>query len=439
MAALQFIAFLLPPPLCFRTGCAPGPTTKQGQSSPMTTERFHALDALRAFALLLGVVFHAVLAYMMPPGDWAVGTDDPASLAQLFAYYSHSFRMEVFFLLAGFFASLVIGKRGLGHFLKDRAIRIALVFAVALYPMKLLLDALWIIGGRQTGWLELSPAAAAMPTWTLALSDSIDERWPEIGLTHLWFLYYLLLVTVLFLLVRAVVALLVRADSPLRSKAQAVFRRMVGSWLAPLVLALLVMPMIASMEGPTIDTPDQTFAWHLPVLALYGLFFAFGWLLHRHVDLLAVFGWRWKAFLPLSLVVALVAIVGVVIRTSGSAWAADNAELLRWSTAFGTGLTMSLAVLGWLGLFVRVFDRSRAWVRYLADSAYWVYIVHLPLVVALQIAFAPWSAAWWIKCLLVNLIAFPLLIASYHLLVRRTWIGAWLNGKAPRPVMPAAA
>jgi hypothetical protein len=134
-----------------------------------------------------------------------------------------------------------------------------------------------------------------------------------------------------------------------------------------------------------------------------------------------------------------VAIVGVVIRTSGSAWAADNAELLRWSTAFGTGLTMSLAVLGWLGLFVRVFDRSRAWVRYLADSAYWVYIVHLPLVVALQIAFAPWSAAWWIKCLLVNLIAFPLLIASYHLLVRRTWIGAWLNGKAPRPVMPAAA
>lgn len=403
----------------------------------MIPERHHALDALRAFALLLGVVFHGVLAYLMPPGDWAVGTAEPAPLAQLFAYYSHSFRMPIFFLLSGFFARMVIGKRGLRSFLKDRATRIALVFAVALYPMKLLLNGLWIIGGRHAGWLEPSPEAAAMPWWAVAFEGARGERWPDIGLTHLWFLYYLLLVTVLFLMLRAAVALLLSNDSPVRTTMHGIFRRLAGSRLAPLVLAVLVMPMIGSMAGPTIDTPDRTFVWHLPVLALYGLFFAFGWMLQRHVDLLAVFGRRWKAFLPLSLVVALVAIAGVGLRLSGSPWALDNADHLRWGTAFGTGMTMSLAVLGWLGLFVTVFGRPRAWVRYLADSAYWIYIVHLPLVVALQIALAPWSAAWWVKWLLVNLLAFPLLIASYHLLVRRTWLGAWLGGKAHSPVSGA--
>lgn len=405
----------------------------------MTSDRHHALDALRSFALLLGVVFHSALAYMMPPGDWAVGTHDPAPLVQLFVYYSHSFRMETFFLLAGFFASLVIGKRGLGAFLKDRAIRIALVFVIALYPMKLMLNGLWIIGGRYTGWLELSPEAAAMPWWALALRNAMSDRWPEIGLTHLWFLYYLLLVTALFLLLRAAVAMLVRADSSLRSSVHGALHRLVGSWLAPLLLAVAVMPMIAAMSGPAVDTPDQSFVWNLPVLTLYGLFFALGWLLHRHVDLLALFGMRWKVFLPLSLLLALVAITIIVFRMSDDPWASDNADLLHWGAAFGTGLTMSLAVFGWLGLFVSVFNRPRAWVRYLADSAYWVYIVHLPVVVALQIAFASMPAPWWIKCLLVNLVAFPLLIASYHLVARQTWIGAWLNGRAHRPVIPTAA
>ena len=38
------------------------------------TDRVHALDALRAFALLLGIVLHSALPYVMPPGVWAVGT-----------------------------------------------------------------------------------------------------------------------------------------------------------------------------------------------------------------------------------------------------------------------------------------------------------------------------------------------------------------------------
>jgi len=41
-----------------------------------TTERVHGLDALRAFALLLGIVLHSALPYVLPPGAWAVGTTE---------------------------------------------------------------------------------------------------------------------------------------------------------------------------------------------------------------------------------------------------------------------------------------------------------------------------------------------------------------------------
>ena len=400
-------------------------------SPPAAPERFHALDALRAFALLLGVCLHAAIAFIDPPTRWAVGTATPATIPALFAYYVHCFRMEIFFLLAGFFARLVIGKRGVPAFLRDRAVRIVLVFLVALYPMKLLLSACWIVGMAQTGTLHLPPEAAGLPLWQLALGSFGLESWPRINLTHLWFLYYLASVTALFLVVHRLGSLVVPPAHAARRMLHKLFRRVAASWLAPIALPLLTVPLLGAMSGFDIDTPDTGFVWHGPVLTLYGLFFALGWLLHRHQDLLATFARRWAVYLPLSLAVGYVSARGLGLRMEGGTWAGAHATSLRWATVCGTSLTMALAVPGWIGLFVRFFDRHRSWVRYLADSSYWVYLVHLPLVVALQIAFFHWAAPWSIQWPLINAIAFPVLFLSYHVLVRTTWIGAWINGRRP--------
>jgi hypothetical protein len=107
----------------------------------------------------------------------------------------------------------------------------------------------------------------------------------------------------------------------------------------------------------------------------------------------------------------------------------EHAVTLRWVGSLATSLTMSLAVLGWLGLFVRFFSRLSPSTRYLADSSYWVYLAHLPLVVALQVWLSAWQASWPIKVLAINAVAFVVLLTTYHLFVRFTWIGAWLNGR----------
>ena len=64
----------------------------------------------------------------------------------------------------------------------------------------------------------------------------------------------------------------------------------------------------------------------------------------------------------------------------------------------------------------------------MADSAYWLYLAHLPLVIALQLAVADWPGWVIAKFLLLNAVAILLLLASYHFGVRYTWIGALLNG-----------
>jgi hypothetical protein len=301
-----------------------------------------------------------------------------------------------------------------------------------------------------------------------------------------------------------------------------------------------------------VDTPLGTLTPSLPVLMLYGFFFAFGWLLHRQTHLLngLVRHWRWQLALGLGLSVPLFGVYQGV-RDAGAvgsmfnnypklissqvtnwpafldrlqsaadpgrapaelvnAWAhlrpneqqrilsatatasvdqrigiinalgkqlgnpalfqtdaipskvvLSSAEISRvqlenrkelerlfagsiagdplksgWyrpvklAYSLGYGLVMWLFLFGTLGFFqARCHGHSPAW-RYMADSSYWVYLAHLPLVCALQVWMAGWPMPGIVKFLLLNGVAFTVLYASYHYLVRSTFIGRTLNGRA---------
>jgi hypothetical protein len=79
-----------------------------------------------------------------------------------------------------------------------------------------------------------------------------------------------------------------------------------------------------------------------------------------------------------------------------------RAFALRWATSFGTSLTMMVSVFGWMGCFVRFFNRPSARARYVADASHWIYVTHLPLVVALQVWWVHSGMPWWIQVPLVN-------------------------------------
>ena len=86
-----------------------------------------------------------------------------------------------------------------------------------------------------------------------------------------------------------------------------------------------------------------------------------------------------------------------------------------------------------VGTALRFLSRQSAVRRYIADASYWIYVVHVPLIMALQVAVSQLAWPWWVKFPLILGVAFSLMFASYQLFVRYSFIGAVLNGRRTRP------
>ena len=393
----------------------------QVQSPPSGGERIHALDAVRGGALLLGVAFHATMSFLPGPQIWVVRDAAEPLLGGLF-FVSHMFRMILFFLVAGYFGRMLVERRGPGGFVRDRGKRIVLPLLVFWLPVMASIIAMFVWGAAAMNGGTLPANPAPTPPLTLA----------AFPLGHLWFLYVLTLFYFAALAVR-------------RIGGGAIDRIMRFLVERHLCVALLTLPLFAVLAGkgdwmPSlgIPTPDMGFVPNLAAVAAYGTAFAFGWLLNRQADLLQAFARSW----PIHLGVALGATSALIVMLGGElpvfAPEADAARRTLLAALYALGAWSW--TLGLLGAALRFLSRPSGAVRYCADASYWIYLVHIPVVMALQVAVFPLAAPALAKFVVVLGGAFLILFLSYHLLVRHSWLGRWLNGrkypwKAAKPAM----
>jgi ABC-type multidrug transport system ATPase subunit/surface polysaccharide O-acyltransferase-like enzyme len=393
------------------------------------SQRLHSLDAVRAFALLLGIVLHATMSFFLPFP--AADSSQSASLGVTF-YVIHLFRMSLFYVIAGFFAHMLLHRRGLRGFVRDRAKRI-------LVPMT-------------AGWVVLAPLTIVIVIWGLSRTfagQPVAEPPAAAGgfpLTHLWFLYYLTIFYALALVVREGFVALVDRGGRLRRKLDRLVGGLIQSRIAPLVLALPAFAVLyRDPDWPVwfgIPTPDTGFVPQLPALVGFGAAFAFGWLLHRRADLLASI--QRSCFVYLAAGIALTIYCLSIVGT-----APDLAEPTRFaggdSSRFVYAASYAVAswcwILGIVGAGLRFCENASPLRRYLADSSYWLYLAHLPVIFFLQVLLMDLPIHWAIKFPLILAIAMMVLLASYHYCVRPTFIGEILNGRRfPRgPVRDPAA
>jgi ABC-type multidrug transport system ATPase subunit/peptidoglycan/LPS O-acetylase OafA/YrhL len=388
-----------------------------------TDTRLHALDAVRGFALLLGVAFHAALSFMpgWPPGIWATVDVSPSPFLYDAAFVAHIFRMSLFFFIAGFFARLLHQKLGERGFWSNRLKRIGIPLVVGWIVIAPTILFLWGYGLKQlTGG---APAGPPMP---------LPEDW--FPLTHLWFLYQLLIVYALALGLRAV---FVAVDAAGRARAfidkvvAFCIRWPVAVFLLglPLAAALAVLPFYFYWSG--IPTPDSSLIPQVPATVGYGTAFAFGWLVHRSSGALAALTARW----PLYLVLAVGATYWLIHTMHATPM--DAPSTTRNVYAVTLGVAIWSWVFGLTGAALKFLSGYSAARRYIADASYWVYLAHLPVIAALQIWVAQWQLSWLIKFPLILVLGFAVLFGSYHLFVRSTFIGKILNGrKYPRRPNP---
>ena len=176
--------------------------------------------------------------------------------------------------------------------------------------------------------------------------------------------------------------------------------------------------------------PDTSIGW-IPaphVFVYYLLFFTFGALLDGRPGsagdpIVESLGRRWWLQLGLAVVVFLAAL-----------WAMGAPDRLPDLAMSGLQVAYAwLMIFGLMGLFRAALSRERYWVRYLSDSAYWMYLMHLTLVIALQAWVRTWDVSPVLKFGLIVVTTCAILLLLYRLVVRYTFVGTMLNGKRSRP------
>ncbi|MEH6488452.1 acyltransferase family protein [Hyphomonas oceanitis] len=145
-------------------------------------ERESSWDYIRATLMLLGIPFHA--AHPVSYEGWSVRSDSHAMVFDALIIVVHQFRMEGFYIVAGYFAAMLLSRKPPVVWFKTRLVRLGLPLItcmILLNPFQMLATA--IFEARQHGW-----------DWNVVLANTIqylsvlDFRW----IRHLWFLIVLL-------------------------------------------------------------------------------------------------------------------------------------------------------------------------------------------------------------------------------------------------------
>jgi glucans biosynthesis protein C len=367
--------------------------------------RYYALDSMRAVMMLLGIYLHVVVGYS-GDGHWPYIDPHPTAVLNFTLGVIHAFRMPAFYVMAGFFGALLWNRRGPAAFAANRARRILLPFALfwsLLFPTMAV-----IVISLEQGTNKVAP---------VFLSGVL---WKRLHPLHLWFLEYLLLLYA----IGAFVAWSSRwYPAGLMDRIHAAYRWALQRSYAPALFALFSWLQLAGMRGNLKDCDG--FLPELPILLAYLPPFAFGWLLYCNRDLLDRFRRHLWIYLALSVLTFLV-------------WSSVRGSSHPYFKAACNVLFCWLNIFLFTGLFLKYCSRASPRWRYMSDSSYWLFIMHMPVVVGLQVALLPVPLPALAKIPLVLALSVAVLVVSYDLMVRPTAIGVLLNGRRYPRGLPEA-
>lgn len=379
------------------------------KTTPHKTERLHALDSLRAIMMMLGVVLHSVLTYIggEPYTVWKIR--DPLYFNTNLEWISsciHLFRMPIFMVVAGFFASLLFYERGERRMFRNRMYRITvpfLVFVVLLFFP--------VVAGMN--WTESvfasNPNALneAMQGFT-SLASLLPER-----TMHLWFLYYLIMFSVASVALGLLFKKLPAVSGMIHEGFHAVFEKPL---LRLIIFTLFTTAILLLMDRYWVAT-STSFVPDLNTFVFYFSFYIFGWVLYKSKSLLPTFKKHDWLF----------TLSGLALFS----WyfVTDTSEMELWMIISIRALCCWLFIFGITGLFIRYGSNHSATMRYVSDSSYWVYLIHLPLTIIIPGLIADWNLPGTLKFLFVTTSTAVICFATYHYFVRSTIIGKFLNGR----------
>ena len=380
--------------------------------------RFHGLDALRGFAMLLGIVLHAALPYMNIGDLWPSDNSSSHVIKVIFEFI-HIWRMPLFFVLAGFFANLIVSQNAWKSWYQNRFLRIFLVAIIFIPVMSLTIP--WIFAYGKSGEILFFYSNAGQPH-------------------HLWFLWHLIIIVTFVAILRFIYVQFLRLRNILNRmglsfvgnilhKCRLILSVVLFRSKVPVSLIALLFLINIPMQGELIANPMATGLYFALGFSLYGNSSLFEFLKSRfqYYFFVGLTGFVMLMFLQFNN--QILDIYALDETISGKEyWGLISEAFLHLSVLLKT-ICAILFSYAFIGLAESRFSAYSSKLRFVSDGSYWIYLIHLPVVSFLT--FSMFKIPVWIeiKFFVAIIVSAIIGLITYKYLVRSTLIGVLLNGK----------
>ncbi len=367
------------------------------------------MDNIRCLAMLAGIFLHVGLAYGENIGAvWYVQDNSSSGTLEVGFWFIHLFRMALFFFVAGFFAKLVVDKKGLGHFVKSRVSKVIIPFILCLPLVVLAINSLvfFALGYLHSAQPTLHLVAAGLP--------ATNTEFDHFRTYHLWFIYYLAMFY-------AAAVILQDTNSALLST---LVSRCFRSRYSPLLVFVAIIPSHYFQSLP-MPTPEGLMP-ELWVFGYYGVFFMYGWYFFSNRSALTMVATYWKPLLLL--VIASYAVIYSFIPSfSAETPTVYSPQLKLLLAVLQSFCAVSLVLLS-IHAGQSFMSRQNTFLYYLSRSSYTVYIVHLPIAILMQVFLAELALNVWVKYLAAMVLTFTASMLCYELVRQKDRLVTAVSG-----------
>jgi surface polysaccharide O-acyltransferase-like enzyme len=353
--------------------------------------RLYYLDNLKVFLIILVIMHHVGQAYGATGGAWFYSyPGDRVKPLGFFFFFNASFFMGLFFFISGYFYPQSFDRHGARKFIMDKLIRFGIPLTFAYLLMTPLLEYVkYVHYVNQIGFRDFY-----IRTW---LKDGLSIVYPGgFHFAHLWFVEHLLVYSVLYAAMRTVLQKCVPSLSGTMTR---------QTRLYVILLYILVLGIITDLMRTSWGFPTDRWIVFLGFIQMepahipqYMSLFIFGILAYRWSFLDSITTPRNILWLLPGLGVSVV--IAVQLYTAGSQQAFFMREYKEAVLCVGV-------CIGLLAFFKTFLNRTGPMMKILSENAFGAYILHVPVVVAIQYAFDPVQAGAFTLFVIVSFLSVP--------------------------------
>jgi len=359
-------------------------------------QRRHDIDALRALAFGLLILYHLAMLYVTDWG-WHLKSSYLTEALQMPMLMMNRWRMDLIFLISGISTAFLMKNSRVAGFVKDRTWRLMLPL---IFGMLVVVPIQPYAQGVANGLVEPGFMQFLGRYYTgYAWPEKAFDGW-EHGFTwnHLWYLAYLWTYTLLLALLQPVL----NSRPGLRLRQAFTGLRGLPLLLLP-ALPLFIYTVTLQTRFP--NTNDLTHDWYAH--PMYFTIFLYGWCLGNSDTVWAELAALRKRALGLTLATG----TGYLLMVR-MFWGVEDVSTAEqwtiWALRNAYVWLMLCTILGWAHA---TLNRPWRWLPWATQAVYPWYVLHQSLIVLL---------AYWLVPLKIGPVAEPLLVGL------GTVLGCWV-------------